>query len=206
MPNICIATVIVKGNINNVDEFTKIIQADYNYNTMEFTHKPHFFRVFEAPIIDEEIDGLIKTTTYSIECAWSIYACMESGPFSYYDECKAEFDEFYGTNLQICARKLNLFIEIFSEEPGIGFNEYIMYDNLGVRFKNDCLDMHIYDLNKYKSREDFMNQTKDYISKEDYKDSLEYDEGYYACDAIEYEPFINKMEYAINPIVIKVIK
>ena len=37
MPNICIATVIVKGNINNVDEFTKIIQANYNYNTMEFT-------------------------------------------------------------------------------------------------------------------------------------------------------------------------
>ena len=51
-----------------------------------------------------------------------------------------------------------------------------------------------------------MNQTKDYISEEDYKDSLEYDEGYYACDAIDYKPFINKIEYAINPIVIKVIK
>ena len=206
MPNICLATVTVKGNINNVDEFTKIIQADYNYDTMKFTHKPHFFRIFETPIIDEEIDGLIKTTTYLIECAWSVSVCMESGPFSYYDECKTEFKEFYATNLQICARNLNLFIEIFSEEPGIGFNEYIMYNNFGMRFKNDCLDMHIYDLNEYKSREDFMNQTKDYISEEDYKDSLEYDEGYYACDTIEYKPFINKIEYAINPIAIKVIK
>ena len=29
---------------------------------------------------------------------------------NYYDECKAEFDEFYGTNLQICSKKLNLFM------------------------------------------------------------------------------------------------
>ena len=31
MPNICIATVIVKGNINNVDEFTKIIQMSGHF-------------------------------------------------------------------------------------------------------------------------------------------------------------------------------
>ena len=64
MPNYCDAKIIVTGNARCVDEFTKIIQADYSYNEMRFTHTPHFFRVFEAGIIDEKIYGLMKQTTY----------------------------------------------------------------------------------------------------------------------------------------------
>lgn len=207
MPNICFGKINVKGLSRNVDEFTNILNAYYSYNTMKFSHIPHFARIFEVDIVSEEIHGIFKQIEYNIECAWSIAACMEGGPWSYYESLKAEYKEkFNGTTLKECARRLGLFIEIFSEEEGMEFNEYYMYNNLGIKFKDECLDTRQYDLNNYKSADDFCEKTGDYISKEDFEYHIEEYDGYYACNAIDPEPFINNIQFAINPIVIKVIK
>lgn len=204
MPNICFGSINVKGLSMNVDEFTNILNADYNYNTMVFSHVPHFARIFEVDIVSEETYGIFKQVEYNIECAWSIAVCMENGPWSYYESLKAEFKEkFNGTTLKECARRLGLFIEIFSEEEAMEFNEYYMYNNLGIKFKDECLDTRQYDLNNYKSADDFCEKTGDYISKEDFEYYTEEYEGYYSCNAIDPEPFINNMQFAINPIVIK---
>lgn len=203
MPNYCDAKIIVTGNARCVDEFTKIIQADYSYTEMRFTHTPHFFRVFEAGIIDEKINGLMKQTTYDITCAWSVYCCMMNGPLSYYDENKSFADEygvFYGTYLNECAKRLGLFIEVFSVEPGVGFNEYYLIDNHGYTAIDQTYEMRNYDLNDYKSRDDFIKQTGDYISEEDYKWSMDEYEGWYATNGYDPDETGYISEKLCNPI------
>lgn len=142
MANDCLGYVTVRGYKDNVDEFTKIIQAHYDYNKMEFSHKPHLFRVFEAQIYDEQINGLQKTVSYSIDCAWSIYSCMMQGNYTYYNDLKERFKEFYGTHLQEQAKRLNLWIEVQGSETGFGFQEYYLINNFGMVIEDHCVDYH----------------------------------------------------------------
>lgn len=208
MPNYCYAEIRVVGNARCVDEFTKILDADYSYTTGEFSHTPHFFRVFEAYITNEEVFGLMKRTTYQIECAWSVYCCMMDGPMSYYAENKQDFPKqygvFYGTYLQECARRLGLFIEIFSEEEGMGFNEYYVIDNHGYDVRNEEYSTRSYDLNDYESREDFMNKTGDYIDEDDYNEHMSDNwEGYYSVNGYEPEWIIDRLQNPIKVVAIK---
>lgn len=142
MANDCLGYVTVRGYKDNVDEFTRIIQADYDYNKMEFSHKPHLFRVFEAQIYYEELNGLQKTVSYSIDCAWSIYSCMLKGDHTYYNDLKERFKEFYGTHLQQEAKRLNLWIEAQGSEPALGFQEYYLINNFGMVIEDHCVDYH----------------------------------------------------------------
>ena len=127
MPNICIGTVKVRGYKDNVDEFTRIIQSNYNYDKPDLDfHKPHFWRVFEAYLSSYETYGLLAVAEYDISCAWSVAACMLPGKFSYYDDTKDGINgiKTYGTHLLEIGKKLNLDVEIFSSEPGVGFQEH----------------------------------------------------------------------------------
>ena len=81
MPNECSAVVKVSGRKDNVDEFIRIMNADYNYGhyveeSMEFSHTPHFFRIFVADTMDYEQDGLFVVASLDVWCAWSIASCM----------------------------------------------------------------------------------------------------------------------------------
>lgn len=202
MPNICLGNIMVKGYKNNVDEFTKIIQADYDYNKMEFSHIPHFFRVFEAIPCSEVLNGVNKTVNYLIECAWSIDACMMNNNSSYYSTCKKDFNEFYGTYLQEVAKNLNLLIEVYSEEPGMGFNEHYLFNNQGIQLIDDCVSMMEYDLNDYESSEDFYNKTGVDIGNYDFNDMKESD-GYWYGNAIEFNFSIDKYKYEPRRIICK---
>ena len=203
MPNICFGKINVKGLSRNVDEFTNILNAYYSYNTMKFSHIPHFARIFEVNIVSEEIHGIFKQIEYNIECAWSIAACMEGGPWSYYESLKAEYKEkFNGTTLKECARRLDPQTNVFSDAVEV-FTDSMLY--VAVKDKDNKVDVApiTLDLNNYKSADDFCEKTGDYISKEDFEYHIEEYDGYYACNAIDPEPFINNIQFAINPIVIK---
>ena len=210
MPNICLAEIRVTGYAGNVDEFTRILTAYYNYDTMEFSHTPHFFRVFDTYILNEETYGVIKKVSYSIDCAWSVYCCMMNGPFSYYDENKNEFlhqyGKFYGTYIQECARRLGLFIEIFSEEEGMCFNEYYVFNNQGYQVRNEEYEMHSYDLDEYKSREDFINKTGENISEEDYQNCIENCESYCILNGYKPDWITDKLCNPIKEVAITKIK
>ena len=127
---------------------------------------------------------------------------------SYYAENKQDFPKqygmFYGTYLQECARRLGLFIEIFSEEEGMGFNEYYVIDNHGYDVRNEEYSTRSYDLNDYESREDFMNKTGDYIDEDDYNEHMSDNwEGYYSVNGYEPEWIIDKLQNPIKVVAIK---
>lgn len=90
MPNLCMYSMCVKGAKEKVEEFLKVIQADYDYGTMEFSHDRHLFRVFEACCngIEELSDNRYQAIIDG-DCAWSVHTCMfEDG---YYSDIKGRF-------------------------------------------------------------------------------------------------------------------
>ena len=66
--------------------------------------------------------------------------------------------------------------------------------------------MRNYDLNDYKSRDDFIKQTGDYISEEDYKWSMDEYEGYYSVNGYDPDETGYISEKLCNPIKLVAVK
>ena len=159
MPNICIGTVKVRGYKDNVEEFTRIIQSKYDYDKPDLDfHKPHFWRVFEAYLSSYETYGLLAVAEYDISCAWSVAACMLPGKFSYYDDTKDGINgiKTYGTHLLEIGKKLNLDVEIFSSEPGVGFQEHYRIQS-GIMCEDECTEYHELYIGEYETYQDLID-------------------------------------------------
>ena len=149
MANNCFYQMKVQGKVESVDEFIKIIQADYNYSD-ENKQVPerHLWRVFEACVDDEYIDDGIKTVMISGDCAWSVYSCMCDGACTY----QSQNPDRNGTTLKAESDRLNLAIEVYSEEPGCCFMEHFVFIN-GKQLINECVDWHEYPAYDYENVE-----------------------------------------------------
>lgn len=175
MPNWCYADMIIKGRKDSVDEFIRVLEANYSYRTMQFTHKPHFYRIFDVDVYYYEEYGLCACARANIQCAWSVSSCLLPEAHSYYDDMQQKMinqcneqkklDSIYnnqqpffnyGTNLLDLCKKLNLEVEIISEECGFGFMEHIKVRN-GDLIINDCVDYAEYVIKDYDTLEDFKN-------------------------------------------------
>lgn len=112
------------------------------YKLAKLTGPRHMFRVFEA-YVDRSVDEP-NASYISGYCAWSVYSCMFGTSHTYYDDFITEkygnkYIGFMGTTLPDESRKLNLKIEVYSEEPGCGFMEHYLIDN-GEILIEDCVD------------------------------------------------------------------
>lgn len=178
MPNLCTYSMCVTGKKNDVEEFIKVAQADYDYGTMEFSYDRHFFRVFEAYYDEIEelgpnVDGdNIYQVIINGECAWSVGCCMFS--VGYYDDLKERFpNEFRGTTIPAESKRLNLSIEIFSEECGCCFQEhYTVID--GDIIEDECVDWYEYDLSEYDTKEEAEADLGFEITDEEWDSGEEY--------------------------------
>jgi len=129
MPNYCNYAMRVKGSHEAIDEMEKRL-TDYD-------HTPHFWRVFEADRTDDVApagDGADMVTEFNGYCAWSVHTCMNEGPASYATDFA---DQGKSTSLAKTAKDLGLEIEVFSEEPGIGFAEHYLYLNDGTAIEDE---------------------------------------------------------------------
>lgn len=129
MPNYCDYSLRVQGKPDNVEEVVKTIQAKYSYDTMEFDHKKHLFRVFTSFISDDdEPEEGIRSVIIDGECAWSVSTCMTE--IGYYKEAKEEYgNNFRGTTLKELTKATNTMIEVYSKEYGSCFQEHYLYKN-----------------------------------------------------------------------------
>ena len=78
MPNWCETAIKVKGYKPNVDEFIRILNADYDYRSMEFSHIPHLFRIFHVEEIEYGI--IIDKKDNTINLTYVLENKMSSGP------------------------------------------------------------------------------------------------------------------------------
>jgi len=153
MPNLCLYSMCAIGTKESLEEFIKVMQANYDYGTMEFSYDRHLFRVFEAYYNEiEEIGENLYEVIIGGECAWSVGCCMFKG--GYYDDFKERFpNEFRGTTLPMESKRLNINIEVFSEECGCCFQEhYTIID--GKVIEDECIDYYEYYLRDYETKEE----------------------------------------------------
>ena len=153
MPNYCNYSMCVKGKKENIEEFVKVIQAHYDYNTMEFSHDRHLFRVFDAYYdeIEELADNSYQVVINGC-CAWSVISCMfEDG---YYSDIKERFpNDCRGTTLPIESKRLNLDIEVYSDESGCCFQEHYVVIK-GDVVCEESVDWYEYFIDEYDSKEE----------------------------------------------------
>ena len=215
MPNYCTAKIAIKGYKDNVDDFVKMLKADYNYGTMEFSHRKHFYRIFEVYDLDEEINGVEKTKSVEITCAWSVYCCMFDGPLSYYSDCtmmpnerttpnyymaygdRYDIDKekefaaqhiIHSTHIMAETKRLGLFVEIISEEPGMGFQEHYVI-NQSTLVKNEETEFEEYYIGDNETKEDWEDDygCKIPLSAEEYKALRDRGEDVYIPFMVEFD-------------------
>ena len=155
MPNYCSYVMKVKGKKLNVEEFIKVMQADYNYLTMKFSFERHMGgRVFDATvteIVKEEDDYIVMLNG---DCAWSVDCCMRNSTYSYYRNFLWDYGkECKSTTLELESKRLKLKIEVFSEEPGMCFAEHYCYDN-GNLICEEIVDYNEYPIYEFDNKED----------------------------------------------------
>lgn len=169
MPNLCTGFMNIRGYAPNVDEFIAILQANYSYNKSDedwtycadsknFSHIPHFFRVFQAiPFNEVWHSGIYKCVSIDLEVAWSIYCCMFSGPLTYYNDFQRNhYNQHFASHILAESKRLQLEIEIWSYEPGMGFQEHYKVCS-GVLVKNECFNFSGVWLEDYANYEEFKN-------------------------------------------------
>lgn len=147
MPNICEFLMRVKGTSENVDTFVEILQ-DKNCDNSK-----RFCRVFEAELCYEEVKpDETKVVEIAGNCAWSVHTCMCDGAGSYYEDATGGD----ATTLKEQSLFLNIDIEVYSKEPGIGFQEHYLYKH-GEEIENECRDYYEF----YFDDEDEFNKRKE---------------------------------------------
>lgn len=173
MPNYCNYSMCVVGKKESVEEFIKVMNAGYDYGTMEFDYDRHMFRVFEAvnDEIEERADGRFQTIINGY-CAWSVSSCMlESG---YYGSVKRDYpDNFRGTTLPLESERLGIDIEVFSEESGNCFQEhYIIIDGRLVR--DESVEWYEYWLDDFETKEEAESELEIKITDEEWNSGESY--------------------------------
>lgn len=209
MPNYCYAEVMVKGRKDCVDEFEKVLTANYDYNTNTFSHKPHLWRIFDVSKLDYIQTGLFVCAKYWIECAWSISSCMMNGPCTYYtsrqeaavqdisdEQRKLELlysnkepHVNYGTNIVDLSKVLNLKIEIISEECGIGFMEHYKISH-GQVILDACIDMTEHFIGDHNTLAEYKNEWPNSgidLTEEQFQELKNQGEDFYRQGGIPYD-------------------
>lgn len=179
MANYCNYSMRVQGKEEDVEEFITIIKSDYCYDKNGNCNvERHFWRVFDAYVVDDEtVDG-IRSVIIDGYCAWSVYSCMCDGKFTYQND----HPDWNGTTLQMESERLQLAIEVFSEEPGCCFMEHYVTVK-GKYLVEEEYEWHEYCLSDFDGDIDALNKCcGTSFTAEDFKN-----EDYVSIGGIEWE-------------------
>ena len=127
MANDCIFEMSIYGKEKDADEFFEILNNDYD--------KRHMFRIFSAYLYEKEVIDGIAHLTVAGSCAWNCLICMTEGDGSYF----LSSDDPNKTSLFIETKRLHLAVELYSEEPGMQFQEHFIFID-GKAVCEDCID------------------------------------------------------------------
>lgn len=127
----------IKGDESNVKEFIRAMKWEGEYA------ENGAGRIFSCYVIDECV--LWSDANHAYFCdmegdvAWSILSALRK--------------EYNPNNIEELSKRLNLVIEMFSQEPGMGFMEHFVVDN-GKVLCDDCFDYCEYDIDKFEENMD----------------------------------------------------
>lgn len=163
MANNCCFNMMVVGSKDNVKELAAIMNYEHPEKKM--------CRIFSAYVYEE--DTMPNGEYYakiSGDCAWSVYVCMFDGAHTY----ASQISDPEVTTLPAESARLNLDIEVYSDEPGVGFAEHYRIINGVVKvFEEAELEEYWYnaardgDFSKYKKEMEFPEWLTEDMFEED---------------------------------------
>ena len=174
MANECYFEMNVAGYRDNVDAFISILEES-NYDNI------HLARIFESYVYDVVDVGLWRKASIWGYCAWSVYSCMINGLYSYYHSdlnyhiqqlLDHKETKFTTTNLIELSDKLKLTIEVYSQEPGIGFYELYKIlpgGKLIVNHEGKYQEVYIGDCETYEELKDWYYNSDPPIDEGEFK-------------------------------------
>ena len=154
MPNYATYEARILGNEENVMKVVEIFQRE-NYEDGE-----HMFRIFEANLFD---DGLYESERVKGKhvaiitgyCAWSLATCMFRDQSSYYGHPDASPNAIDITEI---SKKYDVEVEMYSEEEGIGFEEYYYIKNGKILKEGIAEDLEVIIPDSYDNYEEFTEE------------------------------------------------
>ena len=130
MANECTFSALVTGRVENVREFLKIMQKHWAYGVL-CEDEPQIEDFAPDAIISEHVEGY---------CRWSVLCAMRS--------------EYRNPSIESESKRLNLFVEFYSTEPGCAFQEHVFIKK-GAVCIDDCVDYEEIYVGDYNSIEEF---------------------------------------------------
>ena len=143
MANCCYVT--GKASALNVEDLKKFLDVMENEKFMDFDYEE----------TDDWGEGERKTVRFYGDCKWSISSSINSLR--------------YGNALNETTK--GLIVEMWSQEPGVGFEEHIIYAN-GVCLCDDCVDWAEYNLDDYDSLKELNEECNTNFKEEDFVDGF----------------------------------
>ena len=140
MANNCFYAMKIVGKKENCDRWVELME---NYDL-----ENHFWHMFNVDVYEEETTTDGDTVMYlNGDCAFSIESCCRASGYS-------EGVDLLAVN----SKALNLIVEIWTEEYGIGFQEHYVYKN-GECLVDACEEAQEWFWNgdEYPTYEDFKN-------------------------------------------------
>ena len=149
----------------------------------------HFYRVFEADVMEEGEQDDKYYAIISGDCAWSVHSCMMSGPGSYYSDNvnDNELRKEHSTTLVLESENLKLKIEYYSAEPGMGFAEHCLIDNGKILIEEEFEYNEFY-LGDYETKKDAEEELGIEISNQEWENPDRY---VTRCDINPFDPYWN---------------
>jgi len=118
MANNCCYSMKIVGTKGNCERFVRKLKS--------YEEPNHFWRIFEAGVYNCDGDDDNYEMYICGDCAWSLETCCRASGYS------------HGIDLfEVNTRELELKLEAWSEESGIGFQEHYIYDN-GECLADEC--------------------------------------------------------------------
>lgn len=130
MANECTFTAFITGRVENVREFLKIMEKHWAYGVL-CEDEPQIEDFAPDTIISEHVEGY---------CRWSVLCAMRS--------------EYRNPSIESESKRLNLFVEFYSTEPGCAFQEHVFIKK-GVVCIDDCVDYEEIYVGDYNSIEEY---------------------------------------------------
>lgn len=143
MANNCYYNMKIIGKKDNIKEFLSRVKGEYKEGKS-------FGRFFEADIYEEGFSPKHNLPYVRVcgDCAWSVLSCIE------FDVDKDLMPK--------TTKELKLIVEIWSEEPELGFQEHFIFDK-GKKIASEEKDFRRYewDLSEYPDYKDYKEENAD---------------------------------------------
>lgn len=174
MPNYCRWKMHVQGDPASIEVLAARLRGDMDAEL--FFPRANLMNTFEMSWLDS------RTASLEADCAWSVYSCMFDGSNTY--KADAMDPSPYAT-LEDSSRELALKIEVYSNEPGVGFAEHYLFEN-GEELINETTDYKefFYDPDEWESFEHYKNDLVEFASSRGDHEAVR---EYFALDEMDFD-------------------